>query len=178
MTIAPWMNSLVSIFLASGLGFLGSRYWRTKTNLDEKEKSIAQGHQNALDRITELEKQAALVSAAVIPISTAFQAILIKELTHFHTPEMDALLVKVGPPNMLTPQDRDRLSVMLVERTKDLGDLISPSERDAAAILPIVMKRAQIEQTYLATTAEKLVTIADLLDLNPNNQKRRVGDKP
>lgn len=96
-------------------------------------------------KIIELEKQLALIAASVVPISTAFQAILIKELTHMHTPVLDALLAKVGPPSSLTEDETEEMAQLLKERALDMGDQISSSERDAAIMLPMVIKRAKIE---------------------------------
>lgn len=124
-------------------------------------------------RLIELEKKAALIDQAVIPISTAFQAILIKELTHFHTPEMDKLMERIGPPNILDEAEEKRLEVLLQERTRDMGPMISDSERDAAIILPIIMKRARVEQAVLTAAEElkiKLVTVAAVVAI-PNLKK-------
>jgi hypothetical protein len=141
--IPPVVVNIALIMLTSLLGLL------TKFLLNLRSAARAREA-----RMVELETKLAVVSASVVPISTAFQAILIKELTHHVTPEMDALLVKLGPPSTLTPEEHDRLSIMLVERTNDYGSEISPSERDAAYILPVVMKRAQEEQEALREDAK------------------------
>lgn len=141
-SIPPLVINIALICLSAGLAVLSTVLFKSRESAAAREK-----------RLTTLETQLAVVSAAVVPISTAFQAILIKELTHFHTPEMDALLAKVGPPNVLTPVEQDRLGVLLKERTKDLGEAISQSEREAAAILPIVMKRAAVEQATMSVAA-------------------------
>jgi hypothetical protein len=113
---------------------------------DELAKSLAL----LVDRVAAAESKLALVGAAVLPLFTAAQAELVKQLTHFHTPEMDALLVKLGPPYMLTPQEDDRLAVLLKEREQDMGDQISEDERDAARMLPMVMRRAKRESELVA----------------------------
>src|SRR5678815_4707353 len=99
-----------------------------------------------------------------MPISTAFQAILIKELTHFHTPVMDALMSKIGPPFTLTAAEETELIAALEQRTQDMAAEISDSERDAAKILPLVMKRAKLEALALQPedTRLKLVTFQQL----------------
>jgi hypothetical protein len=161
--ISPWVINGALIFLSASLAFFTTVFFNSRKEAREREK-----------RLVALESQLALVNAAVVPISTAFQAILIKELTHFHTPEMDALLVKIGPPNVLTEDERDRLAVMLIERTEDLGSEISSSERDAAHILPAVMKRAQAEQDTLQLASRlklKLLTIAEVIAI-PHPQIR------
>jgi hypothetical protein len=112
-------------------------------------------------RIMELERQMALVSQTSVPISAAFQSALIKDLTHFHTPEMDALMVRLGPPVILTDDEASRLEVLLCERTQNMGEEISDSERDAAAMLPLVMRRVKsgpvepLVQVILRTEGEQ-----------------------
>ena len=106
-----------------------------------------------------------------IPISTAFQTVLVKQMTHYHTPEMDGLMKKIGPPNTLTEAEEHRLTILLKERTQDMGSEITPSERDAAAILPMVMKRARIEADTLAGAEAlklRLVTVAAVVGLPIN----------
>jgi len=97
-------------------------------------------------RITALEQEIAKMNLAVQPLSAAFQAVLIKQLTHIHTPELDALLVKLGPPVTLTAEEEVRLSTLLKERTTDMHDEIDDSEREAAEMLPLVIKRVKAEQ--------------------------------
>jgi hypothetical protein len=160
--VPPIVVNAALALLSGGCGLLVTLYFTTRKEAVTKAAVIAEGHEKMKDRVTELERTLAQVNAQVIPISTAFQAILIKELTHFHTPEMDALMVKIGPPNTLTPDEEKRLAALLVERTKDMGPEISDSERDAAAILPAVMKRSRIEQETIRTAESlklKLVTV-------------------
>lgn len=175
------INSAGLLVFGSVLTFIAARYWHLRNlamtqakEAELKSQAIAAEHQRVLLRINELEGKLALVNQAIVPISTAFQAILIKELTHFHTPEMDALLEKIGPPNTLTSEEQDRLSVLLSERTQDMGPAISESERDAAAILPIVIKRALTEAEIIrAAEAMKmqLVTVTAVMGL-PHVQPR------
>lgn len=96
-------------------------------------------------RVDTLSEQLALVSQKVIPISSALQDCLRQELTHFHTPRMDELMQKLGPPWLLTDEEELELLDLLEARERDMGDQISPSERDAARIFPIIMKRAKLE---------------------------------
>jgi hypothetical protein len=139
----PWIINVGMMLLTAAVGAGITVLFNMRTSALVREK-----------RLVAMETKLALVDAAVIPIATAMQAILIKELTHFHTPEMDDLLIKVGPPNTLTEDEQARLIVMLQERTKDLGEEISPSERDAAFIFPIVMKRAAAEQSTLKSATD------------------------
>ena len=149
MTLNPILVSLVMMFAGSFLTWLGTYYWFNRTETQKKAERIAVGHQTLLDRVAELEKTIAVLNSEVQPLSTAFQAVLIKELTHFHTPEMDALLVKVGPPFALTISEEIALVLGLQKRSEDVGDQISESERDAAFMLPYVMKRAKAEALAL-----------------------------
>jgi len=147
-TYWPILNSVGLIAVSSFAAFITARHWVTRTENTLREK-----------RLVELEKQLALVSAAVVPISTAFQAILIKELTHFHTPELDALMRKIGPPSTLTEDEERRMAVLLEAREIDMADEISSSERDAARMLPMVIRRAKAEATSSEETVALVVSI-------------------
>lgn len=164
------INSIAILVFGTALTVVTTWFWKSRDAAVRKAERIAEEHAKTVVRITELEQKLALVNQAVIPISTAFQAILIKELTHYHTPEMDALLVKVGPPITLTPEEEARLAVLLEERTRDMGPQISESERDAATILPAVMKRAREESESLehdeAFKLKELLKRAEELKLN------------
>lgn len=175
VTVNPEVNPIPPIYvnvallvLGSALAFISTVYFNSRKNNAEKVKDIIEEKKEVESRLTSLENKLALVNAAVVPISTAFQAILIKELTHFHTPEMDALMVKIGPPNTLTEEERARLAVMLKERADNLDVDIPQSERDAAHILPAVMIRSQYEQERLGLADKlglRLVTLSEVISV-------------
>ena len=162
------INSAGLLALGAVFTFFGTWFWTHRKDKADKADKLAEANLLLLGRVSELEGKLALINQAVIPISTAFQAILIKELTHYHTPEMDALMRKVGPPSILTDVEEERLGQLLLERTTDMEDAISDSERDAAMILPAVMRRARIEASVLTGTKDmglKLVTVAAVVGL-------------
>lgn len=162
------LNSVAVAIVSALLGLLSAWVLFRRANQIREADRIATGHIKLLERVADLEGKLALVNQAVIPISTAFQAILIKELTHYHTPEMDGLMTKIGPPNLLTPAEELRLAILLEERTRDMDVQISDSERDAALILPAVMKRARAEAEVLIGAEAlklKLVTVAAVVGL-------------
>jgi hypothetical protein len=131
------------------------------------------------ERLTDLETKLALVNQQVIPINAAFQAVLVHQLTHYHTPELDALLQKIGPPNTMTEVEKNRFGILLKERTTDIGSEITPSERDAATMLPMVMKRAIIEAETLTGAEDmklKLVTVAAVVGLPVVMRSDALGD--
>ena len=115
-----------------------------------------------LARVDVIEQQLSLVTQSVIPISQAFQQVLIAELTHFHEPRTDLLLAKLGPPFTLSDDEEEELLTALKEREKDMGDQITPSERDAARMLPLVIKRVKMEVAGLSTppTMLQLISLA------------------
>lgn len=173
-----WMSFLSSISLllvGAFMSFLTALYWFKRTADIKEAERLAGITTGLIQRVVELEKQLSLVGQAVLPISAAFQAILIKELTHFHTPEMDSLMAHVGPPSMLTEQEETQLATLLEQRAVDMGMLITDSERDAARMLPLVMKRARIEAQVLAGEMHlKLVTVVPVAEewrVVPNRRK-------
>lgn len=162
-----WLSSVSLLLIGSLFAFVATAYWNNKTSRRDMAKSRDDEYKKTKSRLVELEQKLALVTQAVVPLNMAMQAMLIKELTHYHTPEMDALLVKLGPPNILTDTEANRLEVMLQERTVDMGTLVSAEERDAAFILPVIIKRARVEQETLADAEAirlRLVTVAAVVN--------------
>jgi hypothetical protein len=162
--IPPLVVNIALMVLSASLAFLVQRYFAGRKETREDASKVAEEHKLTVARIAELETKLALVNAAVVPISTAFQAILIKELTHLHTPELDGLMARVGPPTTLTIEEEERLGHLLLERTRDMGSAIPDSERGAAMILPEVMKRARAEQQALSTVEAPQVKLVAVID--------------
>src|SRR6185369_12062042 len=101
--LQPILVPLFLVFVGSTVSFIASWYWFTKSTriklaeqlADARIKEadrLAAANEKLLARLTELEKQQSIMGQTILPISTAFQSILIKELTHLHTPVMDRLL--------------------------------------------------------------------------------------
>src|ERR1700735_3579393 len=86
--------------LAAALSFIGGSYWRGRARKDvTKDAAGAALLATAEDvqrQLNELQGKMALLGQAVQPITAAYSALLVKSLTHFHTPEIDKLLAKVG----------------------------------------------------------------------------------
>lgn len=96
-----------------------------------------------------------LMGQAALPIGVVLQRILVKELTHFHTPRIDALLAKLGPPFALTAKEEAELLAALDARQQDRGTEIPESEREAARILPAIINR--VRRDLAATTLETVL---------------------
>jgi hypothetical protein len=146
--------TLFETVLVGGLVFLGLlcplvQLWRTT----RQQLAQSRTHEKTLQaRLQAIDHQLALVGQAVLPISMAFQAVLVKELIHYHTPRVDELLRKLGPPFQLTEPEEVELVAALQRQEDVMGAQITDAERDAARILPLVMKRAKIEaQVFVAT---------------------------
>ena len=163
------LNSMGIAVVGAILTFLTGWFWRSRNQAIKKAETIAADHEVVLARLKVLEDQAIVAGTVVTPIITAFQSLLIKQLTHDDKPEMDILMVKVGPPDTLTISERDRLLTMLHERSVDIE--IDASEQDSAIIMPIVMRMAKKEQSNMAhlegATDLKLVTIVSIVGTVP-----------
>ena len=157
MTLPLSWETVAGIVVVAALSFLASQYWWARTERRDKAALLASDHAKLIARVADLENKLSVVSTMVVPISTAFQAILIKELTHFHTPVLDALLVKLGPPYALTEEEEAEMLEALKQREADMGTLISDEERDAAHILPVIMKRAKAEAALSLARPPRLV---------------------
>jgi hypothetical protein len=143
------LNSMLLLCVGSGLAGLSAWFWFQKNAAAKEAEAVAAAHAVLLARVAELETRERMASAAFLPIATAFQATLIKSLTHAHATELDALLVKVGN-HALRPEEEPRLLALLAERAQTPDGRIGESEREDAEIFPVVMKRARAEQLLLA----------------------------
>lgn len=128
---------------------------------------------NVLERIGELERQLGIVGAQVAPFNVAFQSMLVKQLTHFHTPENDRLLAKLGGVNVpptITDEEEAELHVALQAIVDD--PTIPADERDAAEMLPIQIRRVKREAEELAKGEAKLVDIQVVGRLDTGEQEK------
>jgi hypothetical protein len=151
-----WIKQILLLFIGGLVSASVALYLYNKKQQNEKEKDIAQDHERLERRVVELEKALALVSQTVLPISTVYQAMLVRELTHAHTPVVDALLAKVGIPGALSEQDMLELQKALERRYSEVDPQIGDDERDAARIFPIIMKRAKVEQMVIGAGPLKI----------------------
>lgn len=163
MSQAFW-NSVGLIVIGSIITAFWAWFWRFRTKTvsrleDEKRavvdkaSQLAKEHEELVKAVAELKNQLGLVSQVVTPINQAMQALLIRELTHLHTPELDALLAKLPPDGELSPAEHERLTVLLTQRVEELNGRIPESEREAAIILPYVIKRVKAEAADIANKA-------------------------
>lgn len=162
MNELPWTLIILSVagtLFAALIAFIAASYWFRKNDevrLAQELKNeaiaraakLAEANLDHVARTTRLEQELASLKTAVVPISAAFQAILIKELTHYHTPVTDRLLEKLEN-GTLAPTEERELSVALEERTRDMNGDIPESERDAARMLPMVIKRVRAEAVLM-----------------------------
>jgi len=159
---AWWKAAVVPLATLVGgalLTFFASWFWWLKKGRQSDAEKLGRAAEVMVERVNDLERQLALVNQTIVPISAAFQAILVKELTHFHTPVMDALMVKLGPPYSLTDEEERELIIALAERSREVSSLITESERDAATMLPMVIKRVKTESS-LDSSALRLKVVA------------------
>lgn len=136
------VNSVALAGLSALLAFLSAAFWARRKATKDKAEAVKKTADEMNDKVQELENQLRTLTATFTPISAAFQAVLIKQLTHFHTPELDALLVKVEK-NSLSNSEEKKLREGLLARAKDLNGRIDDSEREAALMLPLVMNRVR-----------------------------------
>ena len=144
--------SCVGIFLT----FLASLFFFQKQQAIKAAETLAVAHKELLERVGVLEKKEAVAAAQFVPIASAFQATLIKLLTHAHTGELDALLVKVAD-HTLTPEEEPRMLALLDERTRDMDERITEEDREIAGIFPTVAKLARKEQLLLLAARDTVL---------------------
>jgi hypothetical protein len=144
------INTVGMAVLGGLLAFVSTWFWVWRAAAAKKSDARDAERDEMTKRLIELETKERIASQAISPLVTAFQSLLIQKLTHAHKPELDALMVKIGPPDILTDQERGRMLLMLEERYQEPDESIGQDERNAAKILPLVMPMAVEEQRGLA----------------------------
>ena len=106
-------------------------------------------------RVLAVEAQLSALAAAASPLSEVVRDAIIKELTHLHTPELDALLEKVKS-DTLSPDDERSLLRLLKDRAEEPNHLVGAGERDAAIMLPPILRRIKQEKEAISPTETEL----------------------
>lgn len=175
MTVSwSFINSVALILITAAVGWylrwLGTqrdeRVKRADKLAEEAEKkadALAEANTALLKRVDDLEKNMTVVNQVAQPLNQMYLAMLVKQLTHLHTPTLDALMAKIGPPSMLTLQEEHEMAALLKERAEALDDQIDESERDAAIMLPMVLKRANRELQEMTINPVELTVVASLI---------------
>jgi hypothetical protein len=133
-------KAILLLFVGALLTFLATAFWVRRAAKAAHDK-----------RVTELERQMAVLMAEAKPINAYVQAMAIAKLTHFHTPETDKLLAKVGARERLSGSDVERLAHALKERESVVDSEVDEEERIWARILPDIIRLAKIEADRLAS---------------------------
>jgi hypothetical protein len=163
-------QSLGVAVVVAVLGFLAATYWWQKNAAVKEADRLAAISASQDRRIADMEGKILLLNQHVMPLSAAYQAFLIHKLTHFHTPVMDKLMVKLTD-GTISPEEKRDLIRALKERESDMGEAIDDAERDAARMLPMVMK--QVEADAVAMHAAQLEL--KLVSVVPNTGPEHVG---
>jgi hypothetical protein len=143
--VSPFIVNGVELVLGAGLTFLASAYWRWRRKSDAVAAKNAATIKALQEQLTVQQGQLQMLGVAVQPLTAAMASMLVKSLTHYHTPDTDVLLAKVGPPNTLTQEEEEDLRGLMNERSNDRAARISPLERNAAQLLLLIVERNRLE---------------------------------
>lgn len=141
--MSPLVQGILLLTTGATLTFLATWFWKRNAA-----KDVDKG------RISELEKQMAVLMAEAQPINAYVQAMAIAKLTHFHTPQTDELLAKVGANTRLSEPEVEQLATALKEREGVVDSEVDEEERIWARIFPDIVRLKQIEAERLASTEE------------------------
>jgi hypothetical protein len=140
-------SAFLALLPSAALAFVAAWFWFDR-NAKARALEVARLATIERDaRISQLEQDHAVLEAAVTPFEEAYKQMLIKQLTHFHTPVLDDLLAREAD---LTEEELEQMAELLKERAHAVDGRISPSERDAALILTAVIRRARAEAAAIA----------------------------
>jgi hypothetical protein len=154
-TFKQILITFTSIVLTAIVGLLIAWFWRSRDAKQKLQKGKDEEREQLKGRVLELEGKLEIVNTQAVGVNALVQSLLVKALTHFHTPVMDALMVKLGDaetgrPPTITDSELDELSMALKQRMFDMGPEISDDERDAAEALPAIIRRARREAQSVA----------------------------
>ena len=152
-----WLGGILLFFLVSATVFLvlGQR----QTLRLQGELTLLNTAQQTLTALVTNLQTHMIGTEHAVPLNIALQTVLVQELTHFHTPAVDALLAKLGPPFALTEEEEAELLEAMQQREHDMGDMISENERDAAHMLPFIIKRIKREQHAMTPTTTVVLQV-------------------
>jgi hypothetical protein len=137
------LNTIAISVLTAALIWLGTAYWRLRTAREDKAKALALTAEDVQKQLGEFRNQLQLLGQAVQPITAAMSAVLVKSLTHFHKPKVDALLAKVGPPCTLSLREEHDLACEMQTVMSDVS--IPDLERNSARLLLLIVERSRLE---------------------------------
>lgn len=143
------METKVLIGILAGAiisGAVSLAYSRLFRNRDAREKEIVDDRK----RMTEMEKQLAILTAEAKPIAQFVLGMATAKLTHMHTPKTDALLKKVNEKQKLSDPEIDTLADALKERIVTADGAIDEEERIWATIYPGLVRLEILEAERIA----------------------------
>jgi hypothetical protein len=155
-------NTIAIVVLSGALTFLTTAYWRLKKLKDTKAAELIRTASDVQKQLSDLQSQMMLLGMSVQPLTAAMSAMLVKSLTHFHEPVTDALLAKVGPPNLLTVIEEKELSDAMDVRMKHSNGEITELERNSARLLLLIIARSRLEHGLSQSTSLALVSVPEL----------------
>jgi hypothetical protein len=137
------LHLVLESVLGASLLLLGAAYWKLQTKKELAKAALEDTARSVQDQLGSLKSQMLILGQAVQPLTAAMAAVLVKQLTHFHAPNTDALLAKVGPPSTLTRAEEKQLAEAMDTRMID-GD-ITLLERNSAQLLLLFIERSRLE---------------------------------
>lgn len=147
-----------ALLFGGALTFAATAFWTNRASKRLAAEKVLSEKDDLLARIAELETQLNVIGQAVTPLTQAMQAMLVKQLTHYHTPRMDELLAKLDPFT-LSDEEENELFALLAQRTLDLNGRIPPIERIYAKALPLVIAMVRHDLS-LSKAIDNLTVIA------------------
>ena len=137
------LHLVLEAVLGASLLLLGAAYWKLQSKKELAKAALETTAISIQDQLNSLKGQMLILGQAVQPLTAAMAAVLVKSLTHFHHPEVDALLAKVGPPSTLTRAEETALAKAMEARMQD-GD-ITLLERNSARLILLFVERSRLE---------------------------------
>lgn len=143
-----FMGTIAAGSVLATINYLFGRKGARQTGATEDEKeALREARRETADsnkRLTELEKKIAVMEAAAIPITAAYQTMILSGLRHHHAPALDEVLDKMADGKPLTAEDLKIRKKGLAERQNDPET--PEAERIKAKILEDIERLGVLEK--------------------------------
>ncbi len=133
------MEQIGFVLFSAALVFVATWFWRYRSRVEKERDEAAEWR-------SEMELKIAVLGTQMMPLWSAVQSQIAKDLTHPH-PQfrvMDSLLRKLESLT-ITHDERRQLSVLLDERIVSTDPAVSDAERESAKLMKGVMAKVLVE---------------------------------
>ena len=152
-----YIFTILTIFFSAILALMSALYLQARSSKRATEAHLVERLEGIDKQFGILTNQLSILSTQVSPLWARVQSQIASELHHPHPryAEMDKLLEKLeAKPDELDDVERARLKTLLLERSIDMHEDITDSQRSSAKLMIGVMDKVLIEKANPSEVTE------------------------